>query len=139
MSIKLFISYIRLFLKINFFKTIYFNFKKLRFKDACRFPCLFFGNVEFGHLSGEVRFTVPIKFGLFRYGVESDGYAPSRMPSKFSLGRNSVLEINGRSDIGYGSVFRICEHIILSNNSFIGSNSAVGCDKEIYLGKLAVF
>lgn len=134
MRINNIISYIKLFCKINFFKTLYFNFKMLRFKDACRFPCLFFGNVEFGPLSGEVRFDTPIKAGLFRWGVEYDGFTPSKMPSKFSLSENAILQIGGRTDIGCGSVFRIIGHIILSNNSFIGSRSVVACSKKIFLG-----
>lgn len=134
MQIKNITSYVRLFCKINFFKTLYFNFKMLRIKDACKFPFLFFGNVEFGHLSGKIRFLTPVKAGLFRWGVEYDGFTPSKMPSKFSLGRNAILEIGGRVDIGCGSVFRIMGHIILSNNSLIGSRSIVVCNKKIFLG-----
>lgn len=126
--------YINFFLKLNIVKTVYFNFKMLSFRDACRFPCLFFGNVEFGHLLGEVRFVTPVKYGLFRWGVEYDGFTSIKMPSKFSLSKNAILEIRGKADIGCGSVFRIMGHIILSNNSFIGSRSIIDCCKKIFLG-----
>lgn len=134
MSINRFLLYFRTLYKLNIIKTLYFNFKLLKLKDAIKLPFLFFGNVKLGKLSGNVLFTVPVETGIFRWGVDYEGFAPSNMPSSFSLGKHAILEIRGRSDVACGVVFRISGHLILSKGSFIGSKSIVVCDKKISIG-----
>lgn len=48
-----------------------------KFRDACKLPCLFFGNVEI-EVAGSVLFTTPIKTGLLKFGIENDGFTPQK-------------------------------------------------------------
>lgn len=129
-------SYLKLLKRLNMLKTLYFNLRMLAFKDALKFPFLFFGKVEFGNLNGVIKIIdVPIKPGLFRWGVVCDGFAPSNMPSKFSLGKNAVLEIRGHVEIGCGVVFRLQGHLTMLNHSFMGAKTLVICADHIFIGE----
>ena len=128
-------GYFKLLVRLNCLKTLYFNFKMLPFKDACKFPFLFFGKVEFGTLTGSIVISSSIKTGMFRWGVMIDGFTSGKVSSHFSLGRKARLEINGRVDVGCGVVFRILGDLILLNNSFIGSRAVVACSHKIFLGE----
>ena len=99
MSLKKLSGYIKILRNLNIFKTILFNFKMFKFKDAYKLPCLFFGHVEM-EVHGSVLFTVPIRTGIFRFGIENDGFAPRKARSKFSIGETGILEIRGRADVG---------------------------------------
>lgn len=72
-----------------------------KFKDACKLPYLFFGNVEI-EVAGSVLFTTPIKTGLLRFEIENDGFTPKKAFSKFSIGKAGILEIKGRNDSNRG-------------------------------------
>lgn len=128
-------GYFKLLVRLNYLKTLYFNFKMLPLKDACKFPFLFFGKVEFGTLTGSIVISSSIKTGMFRWGVMIDGFTSSKVSSHFSLGRKARLEINGRVDVGCGVVFRILGDLTLLNNSFIGSRTVVACSHKIFLGE----
>ena len=128
-------GYFKLLVRLNYLKTLYFNFKMLPLKDACKFPFLFFGKDEFGTLTGSIVISSSIKTGMFRWGVMIDGFTSSKVSSHFSLGRKARLEINGRVDVGCGVVFRILGDLTLLNNSFIGSRTVVACSHKIFLGE----
>lgn len=130
-------GYLKLFSRINILKTLYFNFKMLPLKEALKLPFLFFGKVDFGPLSGSIVISSPVRMGIFRWGMVNDGFAPSKMFSQFSLGKQACLEIYGRVDVGCGVVFRISGHLTMSNNSFIGSKGIVACSHKISLGECA--
>ena len=133
MRLKKLFAYIKVIKNLNIIKTLYFNFKIFKFRDACKLPCLFFGNVEI-EVTGSVLFTTPIKTGLLKFGIENDGFTPKKAFSKFSIGKAGILEIRGRVDVGCGTVFRIIGHLILSNNSYIGSKSIIACNRKISIG-----
>ena len=56
---------LQLFIKLNLFRTIYFNFRVLPIRQALKFPFHFYGKVSFVNLSGKFEIVSDeIKFGM---------------------------------------------------------------------------
>ncbi|OIQ17304.1 MAG: transferase [Flavobacterium sp. MedPE-SWcel] len=55
-------------MKINWVKTLYFNFKKFPFSIAKKLPVFFYGKVKFQDIGGEVVIDAPIKRGMVGFG-----------------------------------------------------------------------
>ena len=82
-------------------KTIYFNFKMLTFKTACKLPILVHWWTKFKSLRGKVQIVSPIRVGMIRIGFGGSGTA-TFIPT--------ILELNGvcifDNDIIFGGVTR---------------------------------
>lgn len=67
--IKIFLRVLLIFFKINFLKTVYFNFKVLPLKQAIRLPIHFYGKTSFDCLKGNFSISSEqIKFGMISFG-----------------------------------------------------------------------
>ena len=62
------INKIRNFFKINWTKTIYFNYKKFPFKIARQLPVYFYGKVKISNISGTIVIKAPIRRGMIGFG-----------------------------------------------------------------------
>jgi len=60
---------LRFYLKINWYKTVYFNFKMFPFAVAKKLPVYIYEWVKFTDLSGEVVIEAPIKRGMIGIGM----------------------------------------------------------------------
>lgn len=58
----------RLFRKINWCKSLYFNFKYFSFSTARKLPVLFYGRVHFGKLKGRIILPEEIHMGMVGFG-----------------------------------------------------------------------
>ena len=58
----------RLYRKINWSKSLYFNFKYFSFSTACKLPILFYGRVHFGTLRGCITLPDEIHMGMIGFG-----------------------------------------------------------------------
>ena len=47
--------------KVNWIKTLYFNFRKFPFDVAIKLPLIFYGKVKFQSIRGEIIINAPIK------------------------------------------------------------------------------
>lgn len=121
--------------KINIYKTIYFNFKMLPFRDAKKLPVLFYGNVLISGLHGRIIFNQPVKRGIVRIGVNNEVIKTRTRKTEIRI--DGDLIINGKFDVGIDVIMIILKNAKLSvdEGTFIGSRNKIIATKEIKLGK----
>lgn len=133
--------------RINPFKTLYFNFKYLPFKEAIMFPFLIANHVILRCLDGNVLIDeTPYKRGMIRIGFRDMGIQNEKdRKTIIDLRSGSSLIFRGKASIGGGArlytkgVLSIGDDFYLSLNSTIiahdyvsiGNNVTVGWDSLI--------
>ncbi len=86
----------RTVLKLNVFKTLYFNFKVLPFYKAIRLPFHFYGKVIFENLTGKFTITTPtVHFGMIVFGVKDEIAIALTMPTQ--IYNSGTIEFNGNA------------------------------------------
>ncbi len=118
---------------INWPKTVFANFMLLDFCDAIKFPILIYGSCRLYRLSGNVRFTEPVRKGMLKIGLSD----PVR-----SFYNKSYIEINGILICGRDVVLRkgICMQIApmgtveLESYVYIGDNNTIISKRNIKIG-----
>lgn len=124
----------KLFFKVNWVKTIYFNFKMFPFSIAKKLPIFFFGKVRFSDLSGEVIIDAPIKRAMIGFGQSFEFPTTYRGIAEIVL--KGKLVFKGYAQIGKDCVIYIskrgyCEFGYMAT---LGSNVKLICDKKVILG-----
>jgi acetyltransferase-like isoleucine patch superfamily enzyme len=130
------LNIIRRLLRVSLFKTIYFNFSKLPFKQAVFFPFIITRNTCFYNLSGNIIISCPVKFGMVRIGFNGEDTIAWKNEA-------SILKIKGdwniKGDIylGVGIVLRIEKSAILTTENGIRINfrNKIICYQSITLGE----
>lgn len=130
-------SKISFFRKVNWYKTVYFNFKKFPIATAYKLPVFFYGPVKFSNISGTAMIDAPVKRGMIGFGQRYEmssihkGIAEIRIEGRivfegdFQFGKDYFLYVGSEGIMKCG------------NMSGIGSNSTVVCTQEITLGSYA--
>lgn len=90
------------FLKFLNIKTVYFNFKYLPLKKACKFPILLSNKVYLRQISGRIHINCQISFGLVQIGYGNVGIFDKKM-SRTIWEVNGKVIFNGKTTIGHGS------------------------------------
>ena len=117
----------------NLLATFYFNFKMLPWRQAIKFPFIFYGKVKFMRTSGNIKFTSTPNTGTVRIGAQGSEMFPTNTTVIDIAG---TLEIEGiQVRIGRGTLIRIEDtgHIKL-NNCRIGAKSIIFAEKLIDIG-----
>ena len=141
-KIKQFIS---LIFRINWSKSIYFNFKMLPIKSALKLPVLFYGKVKFTSLSGKFLLNFTPKFGLVKFGNNLEiikrnfNKAEIRIDGTFCLngslstGNDYLICVtqNGYLEIGEGAYLGFLTKIIATNYIRIGKGFGLAAESQI--------
>lgn len=98
--------------KINWIRTLYFNFRLLPYDQAKRLPFLIYGKPAFNSLSGKVDFQCPITKGLVRIN-EQKTFAPSLQTVNSQINLCGTLIVRGRAMIGCGNKIIIAHGAVL--------------------------
>lgn len=127
----------RFYLKINWYKTLYFNFKVFPFSIAKKLPVYIYEWVKFSDLSGEIVIDAPIKRGMIGFGQRFEKLTRSAGISEISI--KGKLVIKGHVHIGKDVAIYIdkgasCE---FGHMTCIGSRVKIICVKNIVLGTWA--
>ena len=127
----------KFFFKVNWYKTLYFNFKMLPFADAKKLPFYFYGKVKFSSLSGSVKIEAPIKRAMIGFG----------QPYEMNTVHMGIAEINLSGTIIFRGYTQFGKDYFISikkdatssfgNMSSIGSRGKVICTNSITLGDYA--
>lgn len=128
---------LKFYRKINWYKTLYFNFKKFPFSIAKKLPVYFYGKVRFTHISGEVIIDAPIRRGMIGFGQPFEKMTKAKGTAELALLGKIVFK--GHVQIGKDYFIYIgkdayCE---IGHLSGFGSNGKLICTMEIVLGNLA--
>ncbi|MBD5194567.1 MAG: hypothetical protein HDS87_02420 [Bacteroidales bacterium] len=94
--------------------SIYFNFRKLPFKQACRLPILLY-KPEFINISGKIIINSEVRFGLIKLGLNA-----------VSLNPNTGIRIENYGKIIFNGTTRIGNHSVLT----VGKNGIIEFGKE---------
>lgn len=90
-------------LRVNWIKTLSFNFKYLPFSDAVKLPFMFWGNVRTVCTKGGIRFNCPVRTGMVRIGHVSVPWQSGIQRSSYiNKGKHLIL-----GDLALGGVLSL--------------------------------
>ena len=123
------------FIKRVNLRSIYFNFKYLPFKQACKLPILISRNIRLKRMNGNIIINVPIQTALIQIGYSNVGI----FDRKFSKGVwevSGTIVFNGKCNIGYGAKISVCNsgRVVFGNNFIITAASTIVASTEIVFG-----
>lgn len=123
--------------KLNIWKTIYFNFKVLPFKQALHLPIHLYGKWNFRMLQGRVIIPASqVKFGRYQWGFDIAGYFTS-LYNTLSMHQNSTIELGIGARFGQG--VQICLYpdaqLKMNNYSSLGDNVKIIDYQSIKIGE----
>lgn len=137
MNIRYIKNRIHFFLKVNWIKTIYFNFKKFPFSVAQKLPIFFFGKVKFQDISGKVIINSKIERGMIGFGQPYEMTTIDNGTAELIL--IGTIEFSG--NVQFGKDYFVCvkENAILKmgHMSSIASKGKIICTNSISLGNYA--
>jgi len=136
---KLKSAYYRLkfYYSVNWFKTLYFNFKKFPFSVAQKLPVMFYGKVRFQSIKGEVIINGPIKRGLIGFGQQFE--TSTRYKGIAEIFLEGKLVFNGPMHMGKDVSVYIGKkaHCEFGYMACLGSDVKLVCMDKIVLGDWA--
>lgn len=117
------------------FYSIRFNFHYLPFKQALKFPIIFYNKVKFVNLKGEVHINGPIKRRMIGIGYPGNSLFNNNGKIMWD-NRGGKVIFNGTFGINPGCGFRIMNNaqLTIGNNVSIGQNSKISCFNKINIG-----
>lgn len=129
------------FAKINLFveillglhKSIYFNLKYFKIKDAIKLPVLLSGNVELKSIKGCVELG-RVKTGVVRIGFGDVGIFDKKHKTIIQFLPNSEIKFKGKAGIGHGSSLSVSGKLYLGDNFLITAESKIIARKKIIFG-----
>lgn len=125
---------IKFSLKVNWLKTLYFNFKMFPFDIAKNLPVYFYGKVKFNDLSGEIIIDAPIKSGMIGFGQPYEIFSSSAgIAEVFIAGK---VTFNGYCQFGLDYFIYVAKDASLKMGtmSSLGSKGKIICYNEIIFG-----
>ncbi|WP_139905608.1 acyltransferase [Clostridium thermarum] len=116
-------------------KTIYFNFKYFKFKDAIKFPFLISSKVWLAETKGKITINAPIKFGMVKIGFGSVGTKDIIHSQCIWRDCKGEIVINGNASLGYGTkITHYGGALIIGNNFVVTGHSEIICSKKVEFG-----
>ena len=123
------------FLRVNWLKTIYFNFRLLPLKVAYRLPVIIYGKIKLKTLKGTLVINAPIRMGIVQFGKAVDDFPLHTLPIKLHL--SGTLVFNGPIVITGGSTITVWGGIMtFGKKCYIGSGVTIKCIDGIEIGDL---
>lgn len=121
-------------------KTLFFNFKYFKFKDALKLPIIISRQTKLHKTKGSISILSPLKTGMIQIGFGNVGI----FDKKYS---RTILEIDGeivfqeRAFIGHGSKISIGKQgkVYIGNNVRSSAELTLVCQQEIVLKENVLF
>jgi acetyltransferase-like isoleucine patch superfamily enzyme len=128
-------KYIRHIYMLNF-KTIYFNFKYLPFKQAIKFPFLISNKVNLFKVSGKIYFDCLIRPGLVKIGYGGVTIFDAKVSRSIWDVSGKVI-FKGSANIGHGSKISVGSSgtLVLGDNFVISAESSIVSFLNVQFGK----
>ena len=130
---------LRFYCKVNWIKTVYFNFKKFPFETAKKLPVFFYGRVKFTSIKGEIQIDGKIQKGMIGFGQPYElNSAHKGITEIFILGK---LTFKGKFQFGKDCFVFVGENAVceLGNMASMASGGKIICTEKIALGDYARF
>jgi acetyltransferase-like isoleucine patch superfamily enzyme len=122
------------FFRINWLKTLYYNFKVLPLSQASRFPIIIGYNVKINKM-GDIKIIYPATPGMISIGVIKIDRLESNT-DKIIFSNYGKIQFGGRAKIHPGVRLVIYPHaqLVMGNRVLLGSMTKLICCKSITLG-----
>lgn len=135
----------KFYYKINWTKTLYFNFKKFPFPIAKKLPVFFYGKVKFTSIRGKIEIEGKVKRGMIGFGqpyemntlhkgiaeiiiygkIVFKGHVQFGKDYFVFIGENGYCELGNMSSLGSNGKLICIEKIVLGNYARLGSESQI--------------
>lgn len=127
----------RLYRKINWCKSLYFNFKYFSFATARKMPVLFYGKVCFGKLKGSIKLPEDVCMGMIGFGQPYELVTRSRGIAQINI--EGLLEFKGHVQFGLDYLLHVGPEgrLSMGHMASVASNSKVICHHSITFGDYA--
>jgi acetyltransferase-like isoleucine patch superfamily enzyme len=124
-------------LKVNWVKTLYFNFKKFPFNIAVKLPVVFYGRVKFKSINGEIIFNTPVKRAMIGFGEPYEMNTVSIGLAEIMIEGKVIF--NGKVQFGKDNFLYVKKDgvLVMGNMSSIGSRGKIICTDSITFGDFA--
>ena len=120
-------------------KTLYFNFKYFKFKQAIKLPVFVAYNVWLKKTEGVLKIKDhELKRGMIRVGFGEVGIFDKRKSRTiWEHEKNGEIVFGGKANIGHGSKISVSKNskLMLGSNFTITAESSIVCQKKIIFGK----
>ena len=128
---------ITFFCKVNWIKTIYFNFIKFPFSIAIQLPIFFYVKVHFQNISGKITIDYPIKRGMIGFGQPYEMTTQEKGIAELVLLGSIVFK--GHVQFGKDYFIYVKENadLIMGHMSSLASNGKIICSNAIRFGDYA--
>ena len=128
-------SVIKLFRKVNLWKTVYFNFHYFPFLKAIRMPVFVYWRSKLYKMGGQIELDTPVRTGMLKIGPHGLG-TQDCVFSRTMWEVEGTLVVKGKASIGRGSKISIGKGatLTLGRDFMISGNSEIVCQKEITFG-----
>ncbi len=133
-----YLKLIKTLLKTNLFKTIWFNFKMLPFKQAVKLPFFIYGRMTMRSTKGTIVLDIggQVHPGMVKVGKNDYYIATSVQRTIWNI--RGTLVIQGNTRFMMGSYLLIADHATLTiggDEQIFGTNVRILCFDRITLGK----
>jgi acetyltransferase-like isoleucine patch superfamily enzyme len=134
-KVKMFYHKMKFFMTINWVKTFYFNFKKFPFHVAIKTPVVFYGQVSFQSIKGQVVINGPIERGMIGFGQQFEINQKRKKVAEIFI--EGKLIFNGPMHMGKDVFLYIAENATCEFGymSCLGSEVRLICMHSIKLGE----
>ena len=128
----------QLLVRIDWLKSLRFNFQYLSFADAIRLPILVYWKTRINCLKGSISIQGPLSFGQVRIGDPRIGVQDHKYSrTVWQLCEGGQIVFNGGANLGRGS--RICVEegatLCLGDRFSITGDTTILCHKSIVFGE----
>jgi acetyltransferase-like isoleucine patch superfamily enzyme len=127
----------RLILKVNWVKTLYFNYKKFPYKIARKLPVIIYGPVKLSNISGEIKIEGPISKSMIGFGQYFEKQTTSRGIAELNIQGTLVFKSNahiGKDFFIYIAKDAYCEFGYMG---CLGSSVKLICTHKVVIGNWA--
>jgi acetyltransferase-like isoleucine patch superfamily enzyme len=118
---------------VNWFKTIYLNFKTQKFNDALKLPIFVYGKVTIVSLRGNIIIEAPIKQAMIKLGKNTDMFSASKGSALINI--NGSLVFKGNFSISVDYLLDINGYCEFDPFCGIGNSVKIRCWESIKIGK----
>lgn len=125
---------VRVLVKLNLFKTLYFNFKVLPFHQALKLPFHFYGRVDFAKLTGTFSIGTEVQFGMIIFGGKHEVVINPQNPTR--IHNSGHIHFDGRAVFAKGVNIMVWENgrLTFGNNLLMGSLNRIIVFREMRFG-----
>lgn len=120
--------------RVNWFKTIYFNFRMMPFNQARKLPVYIYSHTRLISLLGSVSFDCTPRKGMVKIGRHRDYYSPLS-DTIINIGVRGRVIFNGKCYVSQGTIIIVHGGVLnIGSKVGIGQSVLIDCCQSIKIG-----